>query len=308
MIILEEIFENPEEKVVVFSQWERMTRLVAQELDLLDIEYEYLHGGIPSFKRKDLIDNFHNKPESRVFLSTDAGGVGLNLQCAGTVINLDIPWNPAVLEQRIARVHRLGQKNHVRVMNFVSSGTIEERILSLIGFKQSVFTGVFDQGDNNVFMGEDRFKQFMRSVESITEEPIESLEAVLTSEENSNEKEVNQKAEFIPDELLKETGVEETLAKPEDLQIPVQAAKVQTEQTSHAGTLNDLFVTGIDFLQKLGNTINDVKTGKTSASSFIEKDSSTGKPYFKIPAPDEKVVEQALNTLSGLLQLFRKTE
>jgi len=71
-----------EDKVVVFSQYERMTRLVAKELEKIKIGYEYLHGGIPGDKRGALIKNFHEKPEVKVFLSTDAGGVGLNLQCA----------------------------------------------------------------------------------------------------------------------------------------------------------------------------------------------------------------------------------
>jgi len=303
MIILEEIFENVEEKVVIFSQWERMTRLVAKELDAIGVAYEYLHGGVPSDKRKDLLDNFHNKPESRVFLSTDAGGLGLNLQCASTVINLDIPWNPAVLEQRIARIHRLGQKNHVSVINFVSSGTIEERILGLIGFKQSVFSGVFDRGDNNVFMGEDRFKQFMRTVETIADAPVEELEPILTTEENNNEEEVNKKADLISEEPVVEAEPIEIPTKQEGIQttIPfIEPQKVQSE------LINDLFVTGLGFLQKLGNTLNDVKTGKISTSTFIEKDTTTGKPYFKIPVPDEKVMEQALSTLSGLFELFKK--
>ena len=306
MIILEEIFENKEEKVVVFSQWERMTRLVASELDNIGIKYEYLHGGVPSAKRKDLLDNFHNLPESRVFLSTDAGGLGLNLQCASTVINLDIPWNPAVLEQRIARIHRLGQKKHVRVINFVSAGTIEERILSLIGFKKSVFEGVFDQGENNVFMGEDRFKQFMRSVEEITKAPVEDLENVLTEEENVNETEVNEKPEIIPEELLEIAEVQETLDIVQEIEKPVAEEKVTTGNQNAASPLGELFIKGIDFLQQLGSTISDVKSGKTQASSFIEKDTLTGKPYFKIPVPEEKVVEQALSVLSGLLQLFKK--
>jgi SNF2 family DNA or RNA helicase len=82
MVLLNDIFSNDGEKVVIFSQWERMTRLVAKELDKIKIKYEYLHGGIPSKKRKDLLHNFANDEKSRVFLSTDAGGVGLNLQSA----------------------------------------------------------------------------------------------------------------------------------------------------------------------------------------------------------------------------------
>ncbi|MDQ1265387.1 MAG: hypothetical protein QG635_537, partial [Bacteroidota bacterium] len=184
MILLNEVFENGDDKVVIFSQWERMTRLVAAELDKIKIRYEYLHGGVPSAKRKDLLTNFHNLPESKVFLSTDAGGVGLNLQCANIVINLDIPWNPAILEQRIARVHRLGQGKHVQVINYVTKDSIEERILGLLRFKQSIFEGVLDGGDDNVFMGDDKFKKIMAVVENITEPPFEHSD---TDAEETNE-------------------------------------------------------------------------------------------------------------------------
>ncbi len=169
MIILGEIFENKDDKIVVFSQWERMTRLAAAELNKMNIGFEYLHGGIPAAKRRELIENFHKNPESRVFLSTDAGGVGLNLQCANIVINVDLPWNPAVLEQRIGRVYRLGQKKSVRVINLVSLNSIEHRILYLIRFKRSVFAGVLDDGEDTVMMNHGELKDFMRSVEAMTE-------------------------------------------------------------------------------------------------------------------------------------------
>lgn len=99
--ILDEILAMPDEKVVIFSQWERMTRLVAIILKEKNIGFEYLHGGIPGKKRGALYENFTNDKNCKVFLSTDAGGVELNLQSAAYMINLYIPWNPAVLEQRI---------------------------------------------------------------------------------------------------------------------------------------------------------------------------------------------------------------
>ena len=120
MSILQSVFDNGDEKVVIFSQWERMTRLIAYELDKMGIGYEYLHGGVPSAKRRDLIINFTDDPDSRVFLSTDAGSTGLNLQAGSIMINLDLPWNPAVLEQRIARIYRLGQERNVQVINLVA--------------------------------------------------------------------------------------------------------------------------------------------------------------------------------------------
>ena len=119
MNILNQVFENGDEKVVIFSQWERMTRLVAAELDKLGVRYEYLHGGVPSEKRKNLMENFTELPESRVFISTDAGSTGLNLQVASILINLDLPWNPAVLEQRIARIYRIGQQRNIQIINLV---------------------------------------------------------------------------------------------------------------------------------------------------------------------------------------------
>jgi len=145
-----------------------MNDLAAQELDRRQIRYEYLHGGVPAHKRNKLIENFHSDDSCRVFLSTDAGGVGLNLQCASLLINLDIPWNPAVLEQRIGRIYRLGQKEKVRIINMVSQGTIEHRILYLLGFKKSLFKGVLEDGEDTVLMNEEGVKSFMESIEELT--------------------------------------------------------------------------------------------------------------------------------------------
>lgn len=173
MAILDDVINTDSEKVVIFSQWERMTRLVAGELQTRKVSFEYLHGGIPSAKRKYLIKNFHEIPNCRVFLSTDAGGVGLNLQCASLLINLDIPWNPAVLEQRIGRIHRLGQKRNVQVINLIASETIEHRMLDVHKFKSSLFGGVLDNGEDQIFMGESRFKHFMQSVDKLSTQTLQ---------------------------------------------------------------------------------------------------------------------------------------
>ena len=98
---------------------------------------------MPTAKRGALIEQFFEDPDCKVFLSTDAGGVGLNLQAASLVINLDLPWNPAVLEQRIARAHRHGQPHTVQVVNLIAQGTIEERMLDTLAAKRDVFASVF---------------------------------------------------------------------------------------------------------------------------------------------------------------------
>src|SRR5437016_1340811 len=90
------------------------------------------------------------------------------LQSSSVVVNMDLPWNPAVLEQRIGRVHRLGQRRPVQVVNFVAQGTIEEGMLSVLQFKKSLFAGVLDDGATEVFLGGSRLSKFLETVEKAT--------------------------------------------------------------------------------------------------------------------------------------------
>ncbi len=163
--IIEELLENPENKLVIFSQWKRMFELLIRELKGRNIAFEYLNGDIPAIRRKEIIEKFQEDPDVKIFLSTDAGGVGVNLQSANILINMDLPWNPAVLEQRIGRIYRLGQRKHINVFNFISKGTIEHRILYLLDFKKSVFTGVIEEEGKDEVM----LEGFMDSVRALTE-------------------------------------------------------------------------------------------------------------------------------------------
>lgn len=169
--ILKEILEEPGVKIVIFSQWVRTHELIIKQLEKSKIPHVFFHGGVPSAKRKDLVDKFKQDAEYRIFLSTDAGGVGLNLQNASVVVNMDQPWNPAVLEQRIGRVHRLGQTKTVRVLNFVAEKTIEEGMLNVLKFKKGLFGGVLDGGDKEIHFEGSRLKKFMETIESVTQEP-----------------------------------------------------------------------------------------------------------------------------------------
>jgi superfamily II DNA or RNA helicase len=141
--LVTELAAAGQHKLVVFSQWELMLRKAAEVLDGLKVGYRMLHGSVPGPERRKLLEQFRDDPTCRVFLSTDAGGTGLNLQVADTVINLEVPWNPAVLEQRIARVHRLGQHRPVQVINLVTRDSIEERVLKTVALKKTLFEGVF---------------------------------------------------------------------------------------------------------------------------------------------------------------------
>ncbi len=139
-----------EHKLVVFSQWETMVSEAAKVLDALGVGYVVLHGGLQGKDRKAVLERFQTDPACKVFLSTDAGGTGLNLQTADTVVNLELPWNPAVLAQRIARVHRMGQSRPVRVINFVTRGTIEEKVMRTVEAKQGLFAGVFESDADEI--------------------------------------------------------------------------------------------------------------------------------------------------------------
>lgn len=142
--LLDELCVQGGLKAVVFSQWQRMTALVERRLRAIGLGCVHLHGGVPSAKRGALIDRFREDDAVQVFISTDAGGSGLNLQNASVMVNLDVPWNPAVLEQRIARVHRLGQKARVQSILMVAADSYEERVLALVGGKRELFDNVID--------------------------------------------------------------------------------------------------------------------------------------------------------------------
>ena len=142
--LLEECREN-DAKIIVFSEWERMLELVRGLCDEMGIGYAWHTGSVPQKRRRAEINAFKENPACRIFLSTDSGSTGLNLQVASVVVNCDLPWNPAKLEQRIARAWRKNQTRPVTVINLISENTIEHRMLGTLAAKQTVATSVLDK-------------------------------------------------------------------------------------------------------------------------------------------------------------------
>lgn len=143
---------DPQRKVLVFSEWVRMLELAAERLKKRKIGFALHVGKLPQQMRRREILRFKEDADCRVFLSSESGGVGLNLQAASVVVNLDLPWNPAKLEQRVARSWRKHQKNRVNVINLVSQDTIEHRMLGTLKFKQGLADAVLDaRGDTAAF-------------------------------------------------------------------------------------------------------------------------------------------------------------
>jgi hypothetical protein len=142
--ILSDLLDEPDRKVIVFSEWERMLTMVRELAGEMGVDVAWHTGSLPQQRRRAEINRFKHDPACRLFLSTDSGSVGLNLQVASAVINVDLPWNPAKLEQRIARAWRKNQMRSVSVINLVTEDSIEHNILHLLGRKQALADGVVD--------------------------------------------------------------------------------------------------------------------------------------------------------------------
>ncbi len=146
--IFEDVLSGGDSKVIVFSEWARMLELVRDLAREMKLDFAWHTGSVPQQKRRAEINRFKQDANCRLFLSTDSGATGLNLQAANVVINLDLPWNPAKLEQRIARAWRKHQTRAVRVINLVSENSIEHRMIDTLAQKQQLADGVLDgRGD-----------------------------------------------------------------------------------------------------------------------------------------------------------------
>jgi SNF2 family DNA or RNA helicase len=142
--VLDEVLPDPDVKVIIFSEWEGMLGRARDHAKQHGIGYAWHTGSVPQQRRRAEILAFRQDPACRLFLSTDSGGVGLNLQNASVVINCDLPWNPAKLEQRIARAWRKNQLRPVTVVNLIAEGTIEHGMLGSLANKQELAHGVLD--------------------------------------------------------------------------------------------------------------------------------------------------------------------
>ena len=142
--LLGQLHQEEERKIILFSEWTTMIGLIEPLLAQYGMGYVRLDGSVPQKKRQALVQRFRKDPECKVFVTTNAGSVGLNLQAADTVVNVDLPGNPAVLEQRIARAHRMGQKRPVHVFVLVTEGTIEENLLATLSAKHELAMAALD--------------------------------------------------------------------------------------------------------------------------------------------------------------------
>lgn len=134
-------------RMLIFSQFTSMHQIIIENLNKEGIDYFYLHGQTPSLERVEMSERFNQGEKSVFLISLRAGGTGLNLTGADTVILYDLWWNPAVEDQATGRAHRFGQKNVVQVIRMVTEGTIEEKIYELQQKKRELIDQVIQPGE-----------------------------------------------------------------------------------------------------------------------------------------------------------------
>ncbi len=296
--IIRELVLEENRKVVVFSEYERMTHLAGQALAKLGIGFVSLHGSVPARKRGALISQFRQDPECKVFLSTDAGGVGLNLQAASAVINFEPPWNPARLEQRIGRVHRLGQQHPVQVIHFLTSDSIEERVWETIRLKKSLFAGVFDSTASEI------------SFAALGKHSV--LEAVkeVFADQTGRPKPTIEAASPFPVPLAARTEpAPSTEAAPRDGSANAQPnapAVTSPEPEPLAGAAAGFLAAGIHLLETLASPAGAASDGTSGSpiqrwlSNAIQTDPRTNRPILALPLPESITPERLAGALASL--------
>jgi superfamily II DNA or RNA helicase len=298
--VIRELALEENRKVVVFSEYERMTHLAGRELTRLGIGFVSLHGGVPARKRGSLISQFHRDPGCQVFLSTDAGGVGLNLQAASAVINFEPPWNPARLEQRIGRVHRLGQQRPVHVVHFLTTDSIEERVWETLRIKKSLFAGVFDAPTDEVSFAALGKKS-----------ALEAVKEVFAGQPGRPKPAIEAAPPFpVPVAARAVAAHSNGEARPDDsaaVQRAAPRAAPAPELEPLAGAAAGLLEAGLRLLETIvppAGAVSDETSGnpiRRWLSTAIQTDPRTNRPVLALPLPESITRERLAGALTGLL-------
>ena len=307
--IMTDFVVGEERKVVVFSEFERMTHLAGEELRKLGIGFVSLHGGVPSRKRGALIEQFRNDPACKVFLSTDAGGVGLNLQAASVVVNFEPPWNPARLEQRIGRVHRLGQSRPVHVIHMLTEKSIEERVWETLALKKSLFAGVFDSPTDEVSFAKLGRKTMLQAVKEIFAEQPGRPKPVI-DHAPAEPVALPQALQYVQTQSTGLAGAT----------VPVPAGTRPSPPATPGG--NGVELAAASFIEAglrliesiaLGSVLGGTAARSTAAPAprvaqvlptLFTSDPRTNRPALTIPLPDSVTPERLTSAFSVLLNMF----
>lgn len=172
--LLQLLQENPQEKTIIFSQFRKTLDYLAQLLDGQQIPYVTYHGSLPRAEKEHAIRRF--REAAPVLLATESGGEGHNIQFARTLVNYDLPWNPMRIEQRIGRLHRVGQSRDVFIFNLCLRDTLEHYLLDVLEKKINMFELVI--GEIDMILGNlDEEKEFSDIVFNLWKEAGDRADA-----------------------------------------------------------------------------------------------------------------------------------
>lgn len=321
--IIRELTLEEKRKVVVFSEYERMTYLAAKELDTLKISWVSLHGGVPGRARGKLMVRFLEDPDCKVFLSTDAGGVGLNLQAGSAVVNFEPPWNPARLEQRIGRVHRMGQTHPVQVIHLMTEGSIEERVWETIRLKKALFAGLFDSVTSEVSFEKLGRKSMMQVIKEVCEDP--ASDASQRSPDRGSAAPEGQEQRRIPnaaatakgspshghDHSAHSFGRQEPGPPPSGFPLATPSA-APPPSTKTIDAARSLLNAGLEFIAALAEAnpasanpttrLPLVEAVQTAAAGWVRQNPQTQRPELAVPLPESFTGEQIARAAGNLLE------
>ncbi len=293
--ILVELVKEGGRKTVIFSEWTTMTFLIGKVLSELGIGFIELTGKVRVEDRQKLIDEFMTNPACMVFLSTDAGGVGLNLQAADCVINFELPWNPAKLSQRIGRVARIGQKSKcINVVNLISKKSIEEKVQAGLALKQELFAAVLDGEASEVDMSDRKKTEFVNRIREMfgeeTETPGQAEDDTVELPDDTPHF-MNPGALSTSGEL--DFGTEEAFEDAAEEGAPLVPVTGPATEASSEGdaadmdpaALEDVLDNGVKFLSGLSSMITGKPLAIDEGSKTVSVDRETGEVTLRFRLP-----------------------
>lgn len=270
--LLESLFEEGDRKILVFSEWTTMLDLIEPMLQHRKLDYVRLDGSVPQKRRQELVEEFQSNLQCRLFLTTNAGSTGLNLQAANTVINVDLPWNPAVLEQRIARAYRMGQLRPIDVYVLVTEQTLEERMLATLAGKHELALAALDVNSDVDEV----------HLESGMEELKRRLEVLLGAKPAA-------------------------MNSPDTVNAPLPAVDQQEQQQRLAQAGGQLLTSALEFFHQLVPDRPATPASQQLAESlkqglgnFVQRDDQ-GQVQLKLTLPDPAILDKLATSLARLL-------
>lgn len=284
-ILLEKIdIKHTDRKIIIFSEWTQMLHMIGRMLQRNGIGYAQLTGKVAVKARGLLVRKFETDKDCKVFLSTEAGGSGLNLQVADTVINFELPWNPAKKNQRIGRIDRIGQQNkQLTVINLVTQRSIEISIAAGLNLKQSLFDGVLSTagGPDFVDFSNSGKAHFLKELEQMMEELNQNMVEPEASEENNELSEIGGAAIESIQEVISEN--EDGREGSPDTGSPGTERTQAIDAGESAVALERVLNNGMEFLSGLLQMATGNSMGLENKK--VEVDTVTGEVVMRFKLP-----------------------